>query len=99
MKKTDKWLFLFLLDFGPQVGRVELIVLMVEGFLAGSDSKESACNSGDLGSIPGSGRFPGEGHGNPLRYSSLENSMNTGAWWAKAHAFAKWGCKESNMIE
>ena len=45
------------------------------GFLDGSDKKESACNAGDLGSIPGSGRSPGEGNGNPLQYSCLENSM------------------------
>ena len=45
------------------------------GFLVGSDSKESACSVGDQGSIPGWGRFPGEGHGNPLQYSCLENSM------------------------
>ena len=44
-----------------------------------SDSKESACNAGDLGSIPGSGRFPGEGNGNPLQYSCLENPMDRGA--------------------
>ena len=43
---------------------------------------ESACNTGDLGSIPGSGRSPGEGNGYPLPYSCLENSMDRGAWWA-----------------
>ena len=43
------------------------------GFLGGSDGKESACNEGDLGSIPGLGRSPGEGHSNPLQYSCLEN--------------------------
>ena len=46
------------------------------GFPGGSDNKESACNVGDLGSIPGSGRSPGEGNGYPLQYSGLENSMN-----------------------
>ena len=46
----------------------------------GSDSKASACNAGDLGSIPGSGRSPGEENGNPLQYSCLENSMDRGAW-------------------
>ena len=45
----------------------------------GSDGKASACNAGDLGSIPGPGRSPGEGNGNPLRYSCLENSMDGGA--------------------
>ena len=48
---------------------------MVAGFPGGSDSKESACNVAGLGSIPGSGRFPGGGHGNPLQYSCLENSL------------------------
>ena len=49
------------------------------GFPGGLDDKESACNAGDLGPIPGSGRSPGEGNGNPLQYSCLENSMNRGA--------------------
>ena len=49
-------------------------------FPSGSDGKVSACNAGDLGSIPGSGRFPGEGNGNPLQYARLENSMDGGAW-------------------
>ena len=46
----------------------------------GSDIKVSVYNAEDLGSIPGSGRFPGEGNGNPLQYSCLENPMDTGAW-------------------
>ena len=46
-----------------------------------SAGKESACNAGDLGSIPGLGRCPGGGHGNPLQYSCLENPMDRGAWW------------------
>ena len=50
------------------------------GFLAGSDSKESACSAGDLGSIPGLGRSPGEGNGYPLQYSCQEDSMDRGAW-------------------
>ena len=49
-------------------------------FPGGSDSKVSVYNAGDLGSIPGLGRAPGEGNGNPLQYSCLENSMNGGAW-------------------
>ena len=53
-----------------------------KGFPDGSESKESACNVGDPGSIPGSGRSPGEGNGNPLQYSFLENSMDSEAWWA-----------------
>ena len=51
-------------------------------FPGGSDGKESACNAGDLGSIPGSGRSPGEENGYPLQYSCLENSMGRGAWQA-----------------
>ena len=59
------------------------------GFPAGSDGKESACNVVDLGSIPGSGRYPGEGNGNPPQYSCLENSMDRGAWWATVHGVTK----------
>ena len=59
------------------------------GFPGGSVGKESACNAGDLGSIPGLGRSPGEGNGNPLQDSSLENSMDRGAWWASVHGLAK----------
>ena len=55
----------------------------------GSDGKKSACNAEDPGSIPGSGRSPGEGNGNPLQYSCLENSMDRGACWAIVHGVAK----------
>ena len=54
-----------------------------------SDSKESACNAGDLGSIHGSGRYPGEGNGNPPQYSCLVHSMDRGTWWATLHGIAK----------
>ena len=54
------------------------------GFSGGSVGKESACNSGDPGFIPESERSPGEGNGNPLHPSCLENPMNRGAWWATA---------------
>jgi len=50
----------------------------------GSDGKESVCNAGDRASIPGLERSPGEGNGNPLQYSCLENSMYSGAWWAQS---------------
>ena len=50
---------------------------------------ESACNVGDLCSIPGLGRFPGEGNGNPLQYSYMENPMDRGDWWATVHGVAK----------
>ena len=56
--------------------------LCFTGFLGGSDGKESACNARDPGSIPGSGRTRGEGNGNPLHYSCLENSMDREAWQA-----------------
>ena len=59
------------------------------GFSGHSDGKESACNVGDLGSIPGSGRSPGEGNGNALWYSCLENPMDREAWRATAHGVAK----------
>ena len=58
-------------------------------FPGGSDGKASACNAGDLGSIAGSGRSPGEVNGNPLQYSCLENSMDGEAWWAIVHGVAK----------
>ena len=57
-----------------------------------SDGKESACTAGDLGLIPGLGRFPGEGNGNPLQYSCLENPMDREAWQVTAH-----GAQESDM--
>ena len=59
------------------------------GFPGGSEDKASACNVGDPGSIPGLGRSPGEGNGNPLQYSCLENPMDRGAWWATVHGVAK----------
>ena len=51
--------------------------------------KNPLANMGDLGSIPGLGRFPGGGHGNPLQYSCLENLMDRGAWWATVHGVTK----------
>ena len=64
------------------------------GLPRGSDGKESACNAGDLGSVPGLGRSPGKGNGNPLQYSCLENSMDRGGWQATVH-----GVAESDMTE
>ena len=58
-------------------------------FPGGSDGKASACNAGDLGSIPGLGMSPGEGNGNPLQYSCLENSKDRGDWQAIVHAVTK----------
>ena len=61
-----------------------------ESINGGSDYKyESACSAGDPGSILGSGRSSGEGNGNPLQYSCLENPMDRGAEWATVHGFAK----------
>ena len=59
-------------------------------FPSGADGKESACNARDPGSIPGLGRSPGEGNGNPLQYFCLENPIDRGVWWAH---------KESDMTE
>ena len=59
------------------------------GFPDSSVGKESACNAGDPGSIPGSGRSPGEGIGYPLQYSCLENPVDGGAWWAAVHRVAQ----------
>ena len=61
----------------------------IMGFPGGSEVKVSPCNEGDQGSIPGSGRSPGEGNGNPLQYSCLENPIDGGAWWATVHGVAK----------
>ena len=61
-----------------------------KGFPSGSDGKESACNAGDLGLIPGLGRSPGEGNDNPLlQYSCLKNSMHRGTWWATVNRVTK----------
>ena len=59
------------------------------GFPGSSDDKESACNAEEPGSVPGSGRSPGGGHGNPLQYSCLENPMDRGAWRAAVHGVTK----------
>ena len=69
------------LNFGKSCGtyRASLVTQMVE----------SACNAEDLGLIPGLGRSPGEGNGNPLQYSCLENPMEGGAWWATPHRVAE----------
>ena len=67
------------------------------GSPGGSEVKASACNAGDLGSIPGSGRSPGEGNGNLLQYSCLENPMDGGAWWATVHGVAKSQTRLSNF--
>ena len=72
-----------------QLSNFTFTFIEVLGFPGGSDGKESACNVGDLGSISHSGRSPGEGHGNRLQYSYLENSKDRGAWWATVYGVAK----------
>ena len=65
---------------------------IMSGLPGGSDGKEFACNAGDIrdtGSIPGLGKSPGAGHGNPLQYSCLDNPMDRGAWRATVHGVAK----------
>ena len=64
-------------------------VLVFNGFLGGSDGKESACNVGDLGLIPGLGRSPGDRHFNPLQYFAWRIPMDRGAWWATIHEVAE----------
>ena len=59
------------------------------GFPGGPVSRESTCNAGDPGLIPGSGRTPGGGHGNPRQYSCLENPRDGGAWWAAVSGVAQ----------
>ena len=71
-------------------GKYKLVQpLWKTGFPGGSDSKETACNAGDLGSIPGSRRSPGEGNGNPLQCSCLENAMVREAWQAIVQRIAE----------
>ena len=65
------------------------------GFPGGSDGKKFACKTKDLSSIPGLGRSPGGGHGNPLQYSCLENSHGQ----RSLVGYSPWGCKESDMME
>ena len=64
-------------------------ILNEGGFLGGSVVKNLPANAGDAGSIPGMGKSPGEGNGNPLQYSCLENSMDGRAWWATVHGITK----------
>ena len=72
-----------------RAGSIFMIIINNEGVPGGSDGKESACNAGDLSSVPGMGRSSGEGNGNPQQYSCLENSMDRGAWQATVNGVAK----------
>ena len=66
-----------------------LLCMKQQGFPGGSEVKASACNAGDPGSIPELRRSPGEGNGNPLQYSCLENPMDRGAWRATVRPVSK----------
>ena len=70
---------------------IYISITSFEGFCSSSDSKESTCKAGDLGSIPRSGRSPGEGNGNPLQYFCLENSMDRGASRTTVHGAQRVG--------
>ena len=70
--------------------------MQYEELSCGSHGKESACNVGDLDLIPGFGRARGEGNGNPLQYSCLDNSMNRGAWQATVHGVSRSWTQLSN---
>ena len=76
----------WLVSHSPSICIIDLEFLIFPG---GSDGKESAYSAGDLDSIPGSGRSPGEGNSNPLQYSCLDNSMDRGAWRATVHGVTR----------
>ena len=83
---------LHILNHIPSVAQTKLLIIfqtIILGFLGGSDGKESACNVGNLGSIPGLGRFPGGGHGNPFQYPCQDNPKDIGAWQATVHVVTK----------
>ena len=70
-------------------GQIYSVLTTAPGGLAGKESACSGGDTGDLGSIPGPGKSPGEGNGNPLQYCCLGNSMDRGAWWAIVHGIAE----------
>ena len=72
-----------------KVTHSSILAWIIPWTIRGSEGKEPTCSAGDPGSIPGSGGSSGEGNGNPLQYSCLENSMDRGAWWATVHGVAK----------
>ena len=93
---ASKTLGYFLLSHFILTGECLLKTPLIRHTIFGSsDGKEYACNAGAPGSIPGWGRSLGEGNDNPLQYSCLENSIDSGAWWAAVH----WVAKESDMTE
>ena len=74
---------------GDPVKLAKFSCISISGLPWWLSGNESACNAGDMGLIPGSGRSPGEGNGNPLQYSCLENPMDRGPWQARVHGFGK----------
>ena len=75
------------------------LIIIFLGFPGGTNGRESACNAGDVGWIPGLGTSPGGGHGNSLQYSCLGNSMDRGAWWATVHGVTKSQTQLSDWAE
>ena len=89
---------IFLVTF-RRVSKKHSHLMSYSGLPRWLSGKESACNAGDVGLIPRSGRSPGEGNGNPLQYSSLENSTDRGAWWALAYEVSKSQTQLSNLTK
>ena len=88
--KMSNLIFLLNIDIYKLIlAQIECKLQALWGFPCGSAGKESACNAGDLGMIPGLGRSPGGRHGNPLQYSCLENPMDRRACWATVHGVTK----------
>ena len=79
--------------WGPEI---PVFISPLEDSLIAQSEENLPASAGDQVSIPGSGRYPGEGNGNPLQYSCLENSMDRGAWWATVHGVAKSGTQLSD---
>ena len=93
--RWKKWLKIYMPKCQQHIFLMGVIIIYLFPYHGGSDSKESACNVGDLGSVPRSGRFPGEGNSNLLQYSCLENSMDRRAW----RGYSPRGLKESDTTE
>ena len=88
-KKLSVWCGVRLVASKVNQSDINSGCVLDRGFPGGSDGKESACNAGDLGSSPGSGKSPGEGNGYPLQYVCLGNPMDRGTWWATVYGAAK----------
>ena len=84
---------------GEERGTITVKHLFKGGFSSGSDIKGSACNAGDPGLTPGSGRSPGKGNGSQVQYSCLENFMEGGAWWAAVMGLQRVGQDQATNIQ